>query len=143
MDFTFSPVRYYLNKSLRELFSQISCQSVQGAKSDLGHVVLGVLLSQHSWLLLEGEGRSKGKKGHRGKDEQRPCLLAEHIHVDNARLHPSYLCLQSDELEKRQGTIKGSKVTDRAQNADLADNHRFSQIHPFSRKFKHVEGPGN
>ena len=35
------------------------------------------------------------------------------------------------------------KVTERAQNADFAENRGFSQIHPFSWKFKQLEGTGN
>ena len=37
----------------------------------------------------------------------------------------------------------GPKVTERAQNADFAENRRFSQIHPFSWKFQHLEGAEN
>ena len=34
-------------------------------------------------------------------------------------------------------------MTENAQNADFAENRRFSQIHPFSWKFKRLEGAGN
>ena len=34
-------------------------------------------------------------------------------------------------------------MTERTENADFRRNSRFSQIHPFSWKFQHLEGAGN